>query len=347
MAQNIDVTKLLPVNWFDGLAVKAAHLKQVEHRLTLHLSLLSPLLMLQSGILYIESISGKSQNTLFSVGEYRTKENRVAITFERTFAALAPNGGIVQGIRGQKWDAQFLSSEPPQNGEYLLVLTHEKSETGELVDGMGDQFQVVPCVILRLIAEKELMSHEKRVLSEEFMPIGKVLLERANQLMPISNFVPPVVRLDLIHAFSNGLLNEVQQLLNQILPAIKESFYAHLEAARSIQKKKRTLDLNHSNTIVFLQQCSALFVTQSAYARNIGVLSPDQFLKELLFPLTELIQLYGASIPEYEELKSAIAPIEACRRLNEQNHCLTDTAQLLSDAKIILHSLAATLGLRV
>jgi hypothetical protein len=284
------VEDFLAVKWFDGLLVGSNHLAHADRRMDSLLGQASGSLMDQPGLVGEDS-AGRTPSQLIEIDSQSSVEDEINVNFNitRGFQALTPSGRLVVGIPNAQ--ARFgtpvttlsasLSTQGASQADYHVCaqqvqrddLKIEKKESPEVAIDLG-----YPGLQLEVVESGEF---RQRVASDfcDFAVLGSVSLADGEPVVD-AEFVPPVVRLQSVASFDDGLLASIKTLINDLyrlsVDMVQTSNIALAQGQMGADLLGRRTDY------IGLR---SLLLGRMGMVHNIERISPARYLFEVVDPL--------------------------------------------------------------
>jgi len=284
------VEDFLAVKWFDGLLVGSNHLAHADRRTDSLFGRACGALMEQPGLVGEDS-GGRTPSQLVEIDSQTVVDDgiEIGINITREFQALTPDGGLVVGVP----NAQARFGTPvttisttlptpsvPEANYYVCAkqverddLKIEKKESAEFTIELG-----YPGLQVKLVESDEL---KQQVTSEyaEHAVVGLVALT-AGELAIDVEFIPPMVRLQSVASFDDGLIASLKTLIRDLyrlsVDMVQTSNIALAQGQMGADMLSRRTDYLGLRT---------LLLSEMGLVRNIDRISPSRFLFEVVGPV--------------------------------------------------------------
>ena len=319
---------LLAVKWYDGLLVSSGHLEHIDRRLDGLVTEACGALMEQPGLIGQEP-GGRTPNQLIAIeSQIRDgDEFNLTLNITRGFQALAPGGRIVVGVSNTQ--ARFgvpvttihakLSAKGQADGDFLVCARQVEKDDAKIEKKTGEEAQIelgYPGLGIDLVEIEDFKQRASTAFSD-YVVIGLVSLVDG-ELVVDAEYVPPVVRLESVGSFDDGLVPSVVTLFHDLF--------------------RLSVDLVRTSTVAFSQgqvgadlisrrsdyeALRAFLLTKIGVIRNINRISPIKMLLELVFPVATWWRHY------YEQqFKQAVGGVDQTpvKRVFDLANVLTDTS---------------------
>lgn len=345
---------LLSVNWMDGLLVGSSHLRHSDRRVDSVLGEACGALLDQPGLIG-EDAGGRTPNQLIEIESQTPGENGITLSLHitRGFQAFSPAGKLVLGIPNAQPRfgipaASIRTVVPAQggaDGDFIVCARQEKREDLK-IEAKVDEDEGIelgyPGLQIEIV---ELTDYKTRVTQDlnDCVAIGAVGVS-GGEVIVDSQYVPPVVRLETVASFDDGLVASLVTLLQDLYrlsfdlvqtsgaASAQGQIGADLLYRRSDYETLRTFLMGHLGTI-----------------KDLGRISPTRFLRDVVIPVATWWRQY------YDrQFKSTSGEGSPVKRLFEQANTLTEmtpsdlcagTGEFLRGTKKFIEGVSHEIGL--
>jgi hypothetical protein len=322
---NNRVEDLLAVKWFDGLLVGSSHLAHVDRRVDSLLGEACGSLMDQPGLLGEES-GGRTPNQLVEIESQTALEEgiEVNINVTRGFQALSPGGRVVVAVPNAQ--ARFgtpvttistvLSAQVPAGSDLLVCaaqiarddLKIERKEGPESTIELG-----YPGLRIDLV---ETGDFKQQIASEyhDHVVVGLVSLTDG-ELVVDSEYVPPVIRLQSVSSFDDGIVSSLKTLIQDLYRLSLELVQTSNEA---LAQGQMGADLLSRRTDYLALR--TLLLNKMGRVRHVERISPFRLLCETMTPLATWWRQYSR-----QQFKQAVADDQSpVKKLDDLSNALLE-----------------------
>lgn len=295
---NNRVEDLLAVKWFDGLLVGSNHLAHVDRRVDSLLGQACGSLMDQPGLLGEES-GGRTPSQLVEIESQTALEEgiEVNVNVTRGFHALSPSGRLVVGMPNVQ--ARFgtpvtsistvLSTQVPAGSDFLVCaaqiarddLKIERKESPESTIELG-----YPGLQIDLVARDDF---KQQIVGDyhNHVAVGLVSLTDG-ELVVDSEYVPPVIRLQSVSSFDDGIVNSLKTLIQDLsrlsIDLVQTSNEALAQGQMGADLLSRRTDYLALRTML---------LNEMGQVRHVERISPFRLLCEIMTPLATWWRQYS------------------------------------------------------
>lgn len=327
MSENL-LENLLAVKWYDGLLVGSGHLAHIDRRLDGLISEACGALMEQPGLIG-EEPGERTPNQLIAVESYVRDGDDFDLTLNitRGFQALSPAGRIIVGVSNTQ--ARFgvpvttikatLAAKGLVDGDFLVCARQVEKDDAKIEKKTGEDTGIelgYPGLGIELV-DVEAFKQRAPAGFGSAAVIGMISLVDG-ELVVDAEYVPPVVRLESVGSFDDGLVPSVVTLFHDLF--------------------RLSVDLVRTSTVAFSQgqvggdlisrrsdyeALRAFLLTKSGVIRNMNRISPVKMLLELVCPTATWWRHY------YEQhFKQAVGGVDQTpvKRVFDLANTLTDTS---------------------
>ncbi len=280
------------VDWFDGLALEASHLEQIDNRLDALVGLIATLTLGQGGILVRED-DLQARGQLVAVEGYRPVTGGFDIDFRLLdhFLAISPDGYFHQfGSRdsgSNSPDASlcfsaYIAGDVAFNKEGIrLCASVERVKNPSLAlepspSGALPLKQNRPRGIL--LTDEEYLNGGFGKYSRQ-VPIASILLSGDTPTVH-NDFLPPVLRLNLIEAFDREVLSKIVSEFDALSGVVRSSVDKGGEAF-----VKSAVDADFMIRRSDYESLQVILLMWEGRIRNLRKLSPSQLMVDFSQPV--------------------------------------------------------------
>lgn len=316
---------LLSVNWIDGLLVGSTHLLHSDRRVDSMLGEACGALLDQPGLISDDS-GGRTPNQLIEIESQTAGDNEISLSLHitRGFQAFAPGGDLVLGIPNAQTRfgvpaASIRASVPAQgDGDADFVVCARQDIRDDLkieakVDNNDEVIELsYPGLSIDIAEVSDFKTRITQDLSDS-VAIGLVGLS-GGEVIVDNEYVPPVVRLETVASFDDGLVASLITLLHDLYrlsfelvqtsgaASAQGQIGADLLYRRSDYETLRTFLMGHLGTI-----------------KGLGRISPTRFLRDIVIPVATWWRQYYDR--QFKQTGGEGSPV---KRLFDQANTLTE-----------------------
>lgn len=357
MARN-RIEDLLSVNWFDGLLVNRHHFSQSDRRMDGLLGEACGALLDQPG-LFGEEAGGRTPHPLIEIESQTVSDEGIDIGLNvtRGFRAFAPAGNLILGIPNAQ--ARFgvpattirtrLSAQDRSGSGKEFILWARQEVRSDLkiekkVDGDSGIELGYPGLAVGLV---EAGDFKRRVVSEfsDAFAIARLGLA-GTELVVDTEYVPPVVRLESVSSFDDGLMPALGTLLQDLYRLsfdLVQTSSAALSAGQ-IGADLLSRHLDYETLRTFLLGGVGLI-------RGVGRVSPARLLRDVIVPVATWWRQYyerqfkqASGTPDHSPVRKLYDLANALTEVGYADLC-AGSGDFLRSAKKFIEGLNQELGM--
>jgi hypothetical protein len=309
----------------DGLLVGSTHLLHGDRRVDSLLGEVCGALLDQPGLISDDS-GGRTPNQLIEIESQSAGESGVSLSLHitRGFQAFSPGGDLILGIPNAQPRfgvpaASIRATVPVQGGaeaDFVVCARQDKREDLKIEAKIEDDTTIELGYPGLRIEVAEAGDYKTRITQDlsDCAAIGAVGFSGGEIVVDVG-YVPPVVRLETVASFDDGLVASLITLLQDLyrlsFDLVQTSHAASAEGRigadllyrRSDYETLRTFLMGHLGTI-----------------KGLGRISPTRFLREIVIPVATWWRQY------YDrQFKSTSGEGSPVKNLFDQANTLTET----------------------
>ncbi len=315
---------LLSVNWMDGLLVGSTHLLHSDRRVDSLLGEACGALLDQPGLIGDDS-GGRTPNQLIEIESQTPGDNEISLSLHitRGFQAFSPDGGLIFGIPNAQTrfgvpadSIRATMSTRGSDADFIVCARQDLRDDLKIEAKAGDNDEVIelgyPGLAIEIVETSDFKSRVTQDLGD-CVAIGS-LAQTGSEVVVDNEYVPPVVRMETVASFDDGLVASLITLLTDLYRLSYElvqtsgaasaqgQIGADLLNRRSDYETLRTFLMSHLGTI-----------------KGLGRISPTRFLRDIVIPVATWWRQYYDR--QFKQTSGEGSPV---KRLFEQANTLTE-----------------------
>ena len=338
----------------DGLLVGSTHLLHGDRRVDSILSEACGALLDQPGLISDDS-GGRTPNQLIEIESQTAGEEGISLNLHitRGFHAFSPGGDLVLGIPNAQPRfgipaATLRTVVPVQGGaetDFVVCARQDKKEELKIEAKIEDDTTIELSYPGLQIETVEVADYKTRVTQDlnDCVVIGAVGLS-GGEVVVDSSYVPPVVRLETVASFDDGLVASLMTLLQDLyrlsFDLVQTSGAASAEGRIGADLLYRRSDYETLRTFL---------MGQLGTIKGLGQISPTRFLRDIVIPVATWWRQY------YDrQFKSTSGEGSPVKKLFDQANTLTEmtpgdlcagSGDFLRSAKKFIEGVSHEIGL--
>jgi hypothetical protein len=347
---------LLAVNWLDGLLVGSAHLSHSDRRVDSLLSEACGALLDQPGI-FGEEQGGGTPSQLIMIETQTAADDgiNVSLHITRAFRAFSPAGNLIIGIPNAETrfgiPTTTIRMTVPTNdadaADYIVCARQVTREDLKIEakqdDGVGIELGY-PGLEVEAVEMADFKARATGDLGGS-VAIG-VLGLAGDELVVDTEYVPPVVVLESVASFDDGLVSSLNTLLQDLyrlsFDLVQTSNAATAQGQIGVDLLSRRTDYVTLRTYL---------LSKLGVIRALGRTSPIRYLREIVIPVATWWRQYYES--QFKQAAGAVdgSPVQ---RLYDLANALIEikyydlcagTGAFLRDSKKLIEGINREIGL--
>jgi hypothetical protein len=345
---------LLSINWMDGLLVGSTHLLHSDRRVDSLLGEACGALLDQPGLIGDDS-GGRTPNQLIEIESQTAGDNEISLSLHitRGFQAFSPGGGLIFGIPNAQTRfgvpaASIRASVQTRSGDadFVVCARQDIRDDLKIETKTGDNDEVIelsyPGLAIDIVEVSDYKSRVTQDLSDS-VAIGS-LGQTGGEVVVDSEYVPPVVRLETVASFDDGLVASLITLLTDLYRLSYE--LVQTSGAASAQGQIGADLLNRRSDYETLR---TFLMAQLGTIKGLGRISPTRFLRDIVIPVATWWRQYYDQ--QFKQTSGEGSPV---KRLFNQANALTEltpgdlsagTGEFLRDTRKFIEGVAHEIGL--